>query len=464
MTNARYPIPAAALWLAAVLACAAPALAQSWEAGDDGLPPLRGTASEATVTGTEAAEDEDAYIADSELTDIPDAPVLRALPGDDEDPYAALGIRLGTFLLYPSIEGYVGHSSNVYSDTVDPVAGGYYRLVPDLVLESQWSRHALRGRVAADHESFFDQSGETTTAFDAEIEGRLDISSDDVAGLRLGYSITPESRGDPNVPQAVVSPPDSELAEVEATYAHRFGRVEVALRGGVAKTTYDDALLLDGTVVDNSDRNYREVAGAVRTSVDIDEGSRAVFVEVGANRRKYDRRFDDNGVERGSRGYDILVGVVFEQGEPLSGEIGIGYQNQMPDDPNLPDIKGLMIRGSLVWQPSALTTVTLDGSILPEESTLDATASGARVYTVDLGVRHALRRNLIASAGAGFSQSDYVGSQRVERDYEVRAGLEYLVSRWLSFKLNASHLRYDSNFPGEDYDETRIEAGVRLQR
>ncbi|TCT13266.1 hypothetical protein EDC22_101127 [Tepidamorphus gemmatus] len=461
MITTRYWTSSAALWLATAAALwAVPAHAQpapEFEAA------LRGAADDATVTGLEAEADENAWLADSALEGIPGPPV-RSRIIEDEDPYAALGIRLGSLLLYPSIEGYLGHSSNVYSETIDPMSGGYYRVVPDLVLESDWSRHFLRGRISADHESFFDHPGETTTAFDAEIETRVDVTSKDLLGFRAAYSITPESRGDPNVPQAVVNPPDSELAEIEASYSHRFGRVEMAIRGGIARSSYDDAVLVDGTVVDNSDRNYREYAGALRTSVDMDEGRRAVFVEVGANRRKYDRRFDDNGIERGSRGYDVLIGVAFEQGEPLSGEVGIGYQNQIQDNPGLPDIRGLMIRGSLVWQPTALTTVTLDGSILPEEATLDPTASGARVYTVDLGVRHALRRNLIVSAGAGYSESQYIGSDRVERDYVVTAGLEYLVSRWLSFKLKASHSRYDSNVPGEDYDETRVEAGMRLQR
>lgn len=461
MITARYWKSSAALWLAlAAVLGAVPVHAQSPGEFEGGL---RGATDDPTVTGMEAAADEDAWLADTALEEIPDGPV-RAGIIDDEDPYAALGIRFGSFLLYPSIEGYLGHSSNVYSQTIDPVSGGYYRVVPDLIIESDWSRHFLRGRVAADHESFFDYSGETTTAFDSEIEARIDVSSRDLVGFRAAYSITPESRGDPNVPQAVVNPPDSDLAQVEGSYTHRFGRLEMAIRGGIARTTYEDAVLVDGTVVDNSDRDYREYAGALRTSVDIDEGTRAVFLEVGVNRRKYDQQFDDNGVERGSRGYDVLVGVTFEQGEPLSGEVAIGYQNQIQDDPNLPDINGLMIRGSLVWQPTALTTVTLDGSILPEEATLDPTASGARVYSVDLGVSHALRRNLIASAGAGFSESQYIGSARVERDYVVTAGLEYLVSRWLSFKLNASHTRYDSNIPGEDYDETRVEAGIRLQR
>ena len=428
----------------------------------DGFPlPLRGAADVDTQAEEEAEIDEAEVEAAEELTQFPPR---RALP-EEEDPYAPLGLRIGSFRLFPAIEAFIGHSNNVFASTRDPVAGGYYRVQPELGLESDWSRHLLRGFVGVDHESFFNQSSETTTAFDAELEGRLDITSRDEAGLLLSYEIAPESRGDPNVPNSVVSPPDSEIALVEGTYAHRFGRLEVALRGAAEWLTYDNALLADGSVVDNSDRDYREINGAVtgRLALD-DDGSRAVFVELGANRRKYRRDVDFNGVRRGSKGYDVLVGLAFDTGAPLRGEIGVGYQVQTPDDPDLPDIDSIAFRGSLVWQPTALTTVTFDGSILPEESILVATSSGALVYSADIGVEHALRRNLIVAAGYGYSQSDYVGSTRTEREHTVDAGLEYLVNRWLSFRLDASWLRFESSIGGEDYEETRIEAGLRLQR
>jgi hypothetical protein len=420
----------------------------------------------ATLRGTTDAEDEAAVdtavaIDGAELAEIPDAP---GQPGiEEDDPFAPLGIRLGAFTLLPAIEAFLGHASNVFSSTTNPQSGGYYRVAPEIEVVSDWVRHELRAFASVDHESFFDYSGETTTAVDAEMEGRLDITSRDVAGLRLSYAIVPESRGDPNVPRSVVNPPDSEEAVAEATYGHRVGRVEVSLRGAYEKFNYDNALLTDGTIVDNSDRDYAEVNGAVRTSVDIDDGTRAVFFETGANKRDYRRETDANGIRRGSEGYDLLVGISFDRGDPLSGEVAVGYQRQTPDDPMLPEIDSIAFQGSLVWRPTRLTTFNFEGSIEPEESTLDPNASGALVYTAEIGVEHRLRDNLIAAAGVAYSRSDYVGSVRVERDTVVSAGLEYLVSRWLSFQLDASYEKFESNVGVEDYDDTTVEFGMRLQ-
>ena len=444
---------------AAVFLWAGAAAAQTAQDDFSSYSTLRGT----TTTGDEAAVDTEVQIVGDELSEIPDAPVAPAVR-EEEDPYAPLGIRLGAFTIFPAIEAFIGHASNVFSSSTDPQSGAYYRAVPEIGFQSDWVRHELRGFVTADHESFFDYSGETTTSLDAELEGRLDITSDDVASMLLTYSIVPESRGDPNVPDSVVEPPDSVEAVAEGTYAHRFGRVEMSLRGAYEQFTYDNAQLTDGTIVDNSDRDYREVNGAVRTSVDIDDGGRAVFLETGANKRKYRRAVDANGIRRGSRGYDVLVGMTFDHGDPLSGEVAVGYQQQNPVDPNLKDIDSIAFRGSIVWRPTGLTTVTFDGSIEPEESTLDPMASGALVYTANIGVEHRLRRNLIATADLAHSQSDYVGSIRTETETVVGVGLEYLVSRWLSFQLDGTYQTYETNIAGQNYDDARVELGMRLQR
>jgi hypothetical protein len=453
----------------ALTALAGGALAQS--SGSERPPPessetvlsvLRGAAEEDTPAEEEADTDFAVEEAADVLTEFPDQPV--PVPGDTEDPYAPLGLRLGSFRLFPAIEGFLGYTNNVFADPNDPAGGSYYRIVPELEVISDWIRHELRAFVSVDHESFFDYSGETTTGIDSELEGRLDISERDVAGLLLSYSIIPETRGDPNVPQAVVEPPNSLVGVAEGTYAHQFGRVELSLRGAIEDFTYENALLSDGTVVDNSDRDYLDFNGTARASVTVDDGSREIFIEAGANRRNYRDQFDSNGIERGSRGYDVLVGVAYDDGGPLSGEIGVGYLQQFPDDPNLRTVDSIAFEASLIWTPSALTTFTFEGSILPEETVLDPDASGVLVYTASLGVEHAFRRNLIGSAGFIYAQSDYVGSTRVERDYLATLGLDYLVNRWLSFQLDASYHTFDSTVVGEDYDEARIEFGVRLQR
>ncbi|ESR24245.1 outer membrane beta-barrel protein [Lutibaculum baratangense] len=378
----------------------------------------------------------------------------------DDDPYAPLGIRLGSFLLYPSLTIVGGHSSNI-DLAEDPVSGSFYSLRPELELRSDWSRHELAARLAADTE--FDDDGDTTTSLDSELALRLDLVRSLVADLRATYNLAPEALSDPDLPADAVERPDVETYGVSASLSDTFGRVGLTGSLSYEAHRYEDARLSDGSLFDNSDRNYDETGARLRASYDVG-ASVGVFVEGGVNERDYEREVDDNGIRRGSSGYEVLAGLTLARGEVLEGELGIGYQRQTPVDDSLEDVEGLLYRGSLAWRPTALTTLRLQGELRPEETVLEPGASGIRTATLGLSVEHALRRNLLVVATLGAERADYVGVPRLEKSYTAALEVDYAMNRFMSWRAGVGHTRRDSNVDGSDYEETRVEAGVTLRR
>lgn len=447
MRNQR-PFSTLALALAAGLAAAVPANAQ--DGGETEAQGLRPSLYDPAYGGEPVV-----------LEEAPPDPAPP--PAAGEDPYAPTGIRAGAFILFPELDARVGHSDNVFYSTAAPTSGTYLRLRPKLEARSDWIRHELRGEFSADYQSYPDDSGDETTGLDALVAGRLDVRSDTVATGELRYTLTPDSRGDPNVPATVVTPPDTETLYGSAGLSHTISRVTLGLTGSVSDLDYEDAVLIGGGILDNSDRSYVEKRGALRASYAMTPDT-ALFAEAGINERRYDRSIDDNGVLRGSKGWDVLAGLEFAPEGLVSGEVGVGYQQQRPDDPALPDIDGVAFRGALEWRPTGLTTVSFEGSITPEESVLEPGASGARVYAAEVTVAHALRRDLILSGGVGWARYDYVGAFREDTYLDATLGLEYRASRELAFVIEASHLRFESNVQGSDYEENRIEAGVKVRR
>ena len=73
------------------------------------------------------------------------------------------------------------------------------------------------------------------------------------------------------------------------------------------------------------------------------------------------------------------------------------------EDPNLADLKGFTIDGSLAWQATGLTTATLTASSRAEETIL-AGVSGAFRRDVGVTVDHAFRRWLIGTVKLGYAQ------------------------------------------------------------
>jgi hypothetical protein len=66
----------------------------------------------------------------------------RPLPIAAGDPYAAFGIRAGSFLLFPSLDLSTAYSTNPERVTGSP-ASPYFVAAPGLQVRSDWERHSL---------------------------------------------------------------------------------------------------------------------------------------------------------------------------------------------------------------------------------------------------------------------------------------------------------------------------------
>ena len=318
---------------------------------------------------------------------------------------------MGSFTFFPSLEIDIAHSDNINETAALQRSGEILTIRPALSFQSDWARHELRGNLDAAIE---EDNGFIVRETDAELSLRLDITTRTTAEITGSYNRDPESRGDPNFPTAAVETPINETWGIVAALRHRFSRILVSLIGTYEDNRYKDVLLANGTVRDNSDREYEEIAGMLRVGLDIG-GNTVPFIEAGTNNRRYRRPIDNNGVRCGSKGYEVLAGASFEFDENLSGEIGAGYQLQEPDSVALRDVDGLLVRGSIVWQPTPLTTISLNANTSADETTVDG-AAGSRNYTADVTVAHALRRNLTVVGSLTYEFDNYIGSPREESE------------------------------------------------
>ena len=147
------------------------------------------------------------------------------------EPYQAVGYRIGSFVAFPQLE-LAGVS---YSNALrNPKARADLALEakPELRLVSNWRWHALELKANGNF-SFHDEfSGEDDKNTLLEARGRLDITrNSNVQGL-VSQQVTQESRSGVDATRA------SQRADVTTTQAaaslnQRFNRLHVQLRGGV---------------------------------------------------------------------------------------------------------------------------------------------------------------------------------------------------------------------------------------
>lgn len=206
---------------------------------------------------------------------------------------------------------------------------------------------------------------------------------------------------------------------------------------------YDTAETPTGTPVFLQFRNVDvfTVTGRLEYALTPDT---SVFVDVIGNDHVYNsRRGDPSNFLRSSHGYEFAGGVSMDLTNLVRGELSIGYLSQSFQDPRLPTEGGLGARAQVVFFPSGLTNITLDGSRTYEESPL-AQAPLYLASNVGLRVDHELLRNVLLFARVSYEQDAYVNLARTDKRPQAELGGSYQMNRWLTWKLDYRHLNSSS--------------------
>jgi hypothetical protein len=379
---------------------------------------------------------------------------------EEIDAFDPLGLRLGTFIVKPAVEITGGYDTNP-ARTLTGKGARLLTLAPEVLVRSDWSRHEFRAELRGSTTRYEGMPTLTSKTVDLRALGRIDVSSRTRADLEARYLRATSAPGDPNTPAGVVSAPVSATTSAAAGLTHRFNRFEIALKGAAERVVYDPSELKSGAILDNTDRNVDQFGGTLRGSYELTPGIKP-FVEIGRDRRVHDRQFDSLGLQRDSRGATFRAGTSFELSRKLTGEISAGYLDRRYKDPALRNLRGLIADASLIWNASALTTVTLIAKSTADETTLPG-VSGILNREATVQVDHALRRWLIASAKFSYGVDVYEGAPREDKRMLASALLTYKMGRNVQVKVEARREWLRSNEPAQDYTANIFLAGLRFQ-
>ncbi len=468
---------AAAVCLAALLV-AAPGVAPAQETATDAALLLRGAVDDLPADeAATAAEDGNGPDRRSVLPQPEQPPAMeqlprpRALPGPDaaememlrqeadavtapeadplaRDPLETKGVRVGGFTLRPSLEVDGVHSDNVNQTETDRVSAFGLRVAPALRLRSNWVRHELS--VAANGEFLtWDNGGGKDATLSAEARLRVDVRRTTQMIADATYELGDEDTTPKRLQHDLL---------LKGTLAHEMGRVRVEVSAGAGRTFYT-APLSGGSSGSDDDYTVPEV------SLRISKQSGSVlrpYVELGADMRIHDRKRDDAGLERDSKGAYVEAGIGFSPSAIWSGYLGVRAVVRDYEDPSLQSVLGAGLVGELTWRPTRLTEVRLQSSFDIDETT-DAGVSGVRKYRLTLTPRHALRRDVILTGNLGLEYSDYVGS--ADHELVLTGGAEIAWRFWRDHELVAAYSveRQWSTLADGDYLENRIMLGLRFR-
>ncbi len=388
---------------------------------------------------------------------------LRPLPIAEGDPYTALGIRAGSFVLFPSLDLSGGYSTNPERMPGFPSAA-YFVGGPDLKIASDWDRHSLTADITGNYSLYGGDLVPSLNApyFNSKVDGRIDVSRQTQIIAENRFLLTTENPGSPNLQTELAKLPIDTDVGGTLGVVQEFNRLSVAALGTFDRAVYYDSLLTNGEKASNADMNFNQTAGILRLGYDLDPGL-APFVQVQEDERIHDLQFDRSGLQRNSVGTTALAGGDLNLFGSLTGEMAGGWVFRSYEDPTLPDISGFIANGALTWQATRLTTAKLTAASEVYE-TIVTGASGQLARDVSIEIDHAFLRRLVGTASAGYGTDDYVGSPLRDSRYFVSAGLIYTLTREVQVRALVRQDWQLATLPDFSFMATTYLLGLHLQR
>jgi hypothetical protein len=392
----------------------------------------------------------------------PPPPPLRRNTGPEEDPYAPLGLRLGSVVLKPALTTGIGYDTNPQrSAGSDRKGSPFSRTDGEVEIQSDWNVHELKGKLRGGYSAFFRDSEASRPDGEGNLDLRLDAARDTRILLESRMKLDTQRPGSPDLNAPVIGRPLVYQYGGSAGVTHDFNRLQVTLRGSVDRSDYQDATLTSGAILSQKDRNQTQYGLRLRAAYEVTPGFKP-FVQGEIDTREFDEPVDSNGYRRSSDGATGRVGSTFEISRQLTGEVSGGYQNRKYDDERLRNLKGFVGDAAILWSPTPLTTVTLRGTAELGDTTI-AGSSGTTARRVSLEIAHALRRNLIVTGLASFGRTEYEGQGLREDFSSYGARIEYKLTRTFSVRASFTQERLNSTAQGSDYTANVAQVGLRVQ-
>jgi len=406
---------------------------------------------------------------------IAQAPQLATTPnpriGPDDpltDPqataYDAAGLRINSFVWRPAIELSAGATSNIQSAS-GGTSSSALRLAPELIGQSDWSRHQLGIDVHGSFTEFPQDWALYRPTVSATVNGRIDFSEDTRLALKASYGLDKLPSTSALSAAGTTGAGLQQTATGSASLTRDIGRFALTLRGEVDRTDYQLSQQ-QAAATSTASLNNTDLIGALRGTYNLSSGVKP-FVEIQADARRYDglsiataTTFQPSHDTTGAAGKG---GVTLDLGPILTGEASAGYGVEVPATHALQMLRAFTVDNNLIWSPTRSTRITVS-TVSALEPSLIAGASGAVSRTVGVKLANDLFRNLTVDLGGSYLERHYTGVFRTENLTEVTSGLTWKINPRLQTFVRGTFDGFSSSAHTDDYNTATVFAGVRLQQ
>ena len=248
--------------------------------------------------------------------------VPDAVPADSE-----LGIPLGSFRLFPTLDVRVGYDSNAFATQTQQIGSAYEAILPSLEVKSDWNNHMLNFGAYGAFGFYNSATSLNYQNFGFNTDGRLDIYRDWYLTASAAFTGTTEAFGTPDVAQAQ-APSVVYAVPLSLGMYQRFSRLFYQASASATGLRYSDYSQLNTNALPAGSRDRNLFGESLRAGYELREGF-DVWVQGALNQRRYLQFVNIAGQQRDSDGWSVTGGSTLDLGgvSKLEGFVGYSQQN-----------------------------------------------------------------------------------------------------------------------------------------
>lgn len=339
--------------------------------------------------------------------------------------YNPHNIRVGEFILEPSIETFGSYTDNVYLTDNNKESDFIYGVRPELKLRSDFIRHQLKAEFYYEDGNYRKISEEDYDDYGATVEGLYDVYQGLSIPLSFGYKQSHSRRDDPEDRRSI-DPTVFNVTSGSTGFILNGHSLNASFRTGFQNFKYDDTTSLLGGRIDNSDRD--RIIWSHYASVGFPtEAVVAPFAYAAFRTISYDQSVDNLGIARDSDEIETGVGTKVSFSDVTKATFRVGHVNREFDDSSLDSISDYTYGIDLNWEPSTLMAFSLAGQRQIKET---STTASAKIETsLRLSMLYELAPNILLEPQVAYIDTEYTQSG----DYKTQA---YEAGVDATYKLN----------------------------
>lgn len=373
--------------------------------------------------------------------------------------YDAVGSRLGSFRLYPSITVTAEATDNYLATDSNRRSDAYASVVPELYIRGDAGRERVEARAFVSQSVHANLSGENATAGGASVSGAFEPMRDTQIRADVAAAHYVESRSSLGAFQDAAEPVRYETYHAGLGVTRSFADLNVGVTGGLDRYQYHDTRLRNGLPIDQDYRDVRiaTVGGtagyALRNGIGLVVSGSYVdqHYDFGPGSPGFDPA---TTIDRDSSGFNITGGISLELTSLVFGHLEVGYITRKYQDSRLDDFSGLSFNGDVLWNVTPLTSVRFRASRTVQDTSSTFIAGNTRSdfrVTAD----HELYRYIILTGDVSYGHFSPNGPGIGGDEYSIGGSARYLINRRYSVSGGLRHsgrssdsrfLRYQANY------------------